>query len=380
MKYDTIIIGAGIAGSSLAYNLKKIRYKKNVLIIEKISPGSNSPHYHRIISNEMVNKYRLPFIRTYKGLKLGVHNQIYASIKYPSTLVSYSQVCSFLIEKSDAILTNESALSIEKNRIITDKNHYQFKYLIDCSGTGFFARDQLNLKKPFRFWVGKSRVISNKIDEMGLDTDYYYYTFDDSGYVEDIYPLQNSTLQGDWQYSKHKTTDVPVDKPNHFNMIEADTKEEHNSLIPCSPVFPMVRDNTGFLGDSCGNTRTSSAKGMDLNIKCSEIMASCIKDNDLKRYEAEWRNRYHKVFLNHLTSRVDRYLNPTILKTIKNYPKNKDVVPIFNKHPEVFINSFLDTNKPVELPDEIKNKIPKKQILFWIIHNTILRMRYALMR
>ena len=59
--YDVIIVGAGIAGCGLAYNLKRIGYKGSVLVIDKKEPGANAAYGYRNIEGDIVEEFNLNY-------------------------------------------------------------------------------------------------------------------------------------------------------------------------------------------------------------------------------------------------------------------------------------------------------------------------------
>ena len=65
--------------------------------------------------------------------------------------------------------------------------------------------------------MAKTRVLKNELK----DKDYYYYQFHDSGYFEDIYPLKNKTLQGDWQYTEKRDLNLlkPIENQLYKKLI-----------------------------------------------------------------------------------------------------------------------------------------------------------------
>ena len=63
--YDAVIVGAGIAGTGLAYNLSQRCPERSVLVIDKKGPGGNKGHNLRTTFESTIKKYRLPFFHKY---------------------------------------------------------------------------------------------------------------------------------------------------------------------------------------------------------------------------------------------------------------------------------------------------------------------------
>ena len=94
--YDVIIIGAGIAGCGLAYNLKRIGYKGKVLVLDGKSIGENGKTGYRIIAEDKfdaVKEYGLQSTHYFKGVKLGVDNKPIVTIGCGIHLVNYKNIC-----------------------------------------------------------------------------------------------------------------------------------------------------------------------------------------------------------------------------------------------------------------------------------------------
>ncbi len=373
--YDVIIIGAGIAGCGLAYNLKRIGYKGSVLVIDKEGVGANAAYGYRNTTKEIIKEYNFPYIKKFKGVKVGAYDDILMTVNKDYYFFDYTKICSSLLKKSGASFHKEIAISTNHKKIITSNKKYSFKYLIDCSGANFFLKKRFKQQLPFRYWIGKVRKLKNKSSE--LDKDYFYFLFDDEGFLEEIYNLNTGILHGYWQYTK---------KIN-FNLIHAPENTllkkyvsnlnidcEYKVIGPCTPAFPLAFKNYAFLGDSFGNATTSSASGILPGLDSSKILADAIDKNNLRYYQKEWKKRYIPSYLPYLISRLDRFNNPIFIKKIKQYPKNSKVAKILSNYPEVFVN-ILENKTSIVFPEEIKKMFPKRQKLWQLYYYLYLKLR-----
>ncbi len=375
--YDLIIVGAGIAGCGLAYNLKRMGYKGSVLIIDKEEVGANAGYGYRNTSENIVKEYNLPYEHIYKGVKVGLFDKTYFTLNRKFYFIDYKKACKHLLKNSYAEFKKEKAIKQNKNILETDKNKYGFKVLADCSGHYFFAKRLHNQQLPFRYWVGKTKVLKNRLK----DTNHHYSQFNDSGYFEDIYPLKNKTLQGDWQYTKKIDFSlIESPKKNLYKKYFSDPKiiREDYVVIPCVPAFPLVYKNITYLGDSFGNASTSAAEGISTTLKTSEILASAIKKQNLTYYERNWKRRYLETYIRYLTSKYYNYHSSELIKKIKKIPKKEKVILVLKKHPEFFEN-MLTSNPDPSIPIEIAKEYPRRHKLFLLYYYLYLKLKYALM-
>jgi len=377
--YDVIIVGGGIAGCGLAYNLSKTCPEKSVLVIDKTEIGSNRGYGYRVVEEKIVKEYNLPYVKRFKGLKIGSHKKILATIPKEDYFVDYQEAAKHLFRKSNWLFTTSEAKSINKNTLITDKGSFKFKYLIDCSGSSFFIRKIRKDPLPFRYWLGLTRVL--KGDTIEIDKNYYYYLFGEDGSFEDFYVLGNKIIQGYWQYTEkidHSLIRIPK-----INFLSKHTKNikitlEKKVIISSSPVFPLVYKNIALLGDSFGNAFTASAIGTTPILDSSKILTQAIKKDNLKHYEKEWKKKYFKSYLRFLVSRIDRYNNPPLFKLLKKkYPRNVDILKFFDKKPELFVK-ILRNEDDVNL-SMISDQYPKYSKIFLLYYYIKLRLKYFLM-
>lgn len=375
--YDVIIVGAGIAGCGLAYNLSKKCPEKKVLIIDKKEPGANAAYGYRNTTEEIVKKYNLPYEHIYKGMKVGIEDETFFTLKRKFYFIDYKKSCKKLLKNSNSEFQQEEAVKLNGKILKTNKGEYCFKILVDCSGHNFFAKKLFKQKIPFRYWIVKTRVLKNTLK----NKDYFHYQFNDSGYFEDLYPLKNKTLQGDWQYTK---------KIN-FNLISPDKKtiykkyisspeivKENYTVIPCSPVLPLVHKNIVFLGNSFGNPSTSSAEGVRHILNTLEILTKAIKKQDIQLYEKEWKRKYLDVYIKYLVAKYYTFHNPWYMRYIKKTVPWEKLALNFGKHPE-FFNHMFDGESRFEIPHDMKKIFPKSAPIFQLYYYLYLKLKYVLM-
>jgi flavin-dependent dehydrogenase len=372
--YDVVIIGAGIAGCGLAYNLKKIGYTGSILIIDKNGVGANADYGYRNVLGKVIKKFDLPFAHIYDGIKIGTYDKTYLVADQELYFINYKEVCESLLTRAGKKVKIESAVNIGKNILITNKNKYSFKYLIDSSGHSFFSRILLNKPLPSRYWIGNTRVLNNKA---ALDN-YSYYQFCNTEYFEDLYLLHGKTLHGDWCYAKKidfSSIKIPKKTLCDKFISHKNIEEEFRSVIPCAPVPPLIEENIVCLGDSFGNGYTASAVGIQPILESSLILSNAIKRGNLPMFQIQWEKKYLKSYLKFLVSKYDTYHNSKILKAIKNYPTRTRFFKLIKNYPEVFLN-ILNGESMFEIDPNIKKIFPAHQKIFQLFYWLLLNFKY----
>jgi len=361
-KPDTLIIGAGIAGCGLAYNLKRAGYCGEVRIIDLQPIGALRDYGYRNTFREVIEEYRLPYDFVYKTMKFGDYHEIYFDLKERFYFVNYPKACTRLFRQSDAVFSRETALSydIAKGVIKTDKTEYRPDFIIDASGNSSFLKTMLGQTLPKKYWYGVTRIFNNRIK----DKDSFYYLFNENGYMEDVYPLGNRTLYGEWQYGpKVDFNNIQKEEKSLLSeLIESpDLITEHKVTIPCSLATPLVHRNCAFLGDSFGNASPVAGEGLRQTLDSSRMLAQAILRRDLVLYDKEWRRKYLKTYISQMASKKD-------------YKERLKIIKSFRSYPELYLKVLK--GERICLPREIKAKIPKAFIMKQLLRNVTLRLKY----
>jgi hypothetical protein len=362
----------------LAYNLKKIGYTGSILIIDKNGIGANANYGYRNVSEKIVKKFDLPYVHIYDGIKVGTYDKTYLTADQKFYFIDYEKACGSLLDRVHQEVRLESAIRLKGNILITNKNRYSFKYLVDASGHNFFVRKLLNKPLPSRYWIGRTKVLNNKIE---IDN-YSYYQFCDTEYFEDIYSLNNKTLHGDWCYAKEinfSSIEVPEKTLCSKFLSSKNIEKEFRSVIPCAPVPPLIQNNIVCLGDSFGNGYTASAVGIEPILESSFLLSNAIKKGNLPLFQEQWEKKYLKKYLKFLVSKYDTYHNSKTLKAIKKYPSRTEFCKLTKDNPEIFLD-ILNGNNLFEINPNIKKAFPKYQKLFQLFYWILLNFKYRFER
>jgi flavin-dependent dehydrogenase len=376
--YDVIIIGGGIAGASLAYNLSKVCPRRNVLLMDP-NMGLKIQCTYRNITEDIVKQYNFSYIHKYKGINVGSDNTIYFTVKKNLFLIEYEKACLKLIKKSGVDISSERALNLNKKLLFTNGVNYKFKYLIDCSGKGFFLRRIHKYPLPFRYWVGVQKLLD--LQSSDLKDQYLSCLFDDYGNLEEIYPFKRKILWGNYIYSD-LTKSYPLKSEKKLLLPKLIKKwnieREYRVVIPCTPTFPIAYKNYALLGDSFGNAATASAIGIKPILESSEMLADAISKENIKLYEARWKRKNLKSYVSFLSSRLTRFPTNNIFNYLrKTYPGNKEVFNVLRENPQSFTGVY-DNASDFRLPSEVRRLYPPHFFLVVCYHYLRLLLKYQL--
>ena len=363
--YDVIIIGAGIAGCGLAYNLKRIDYKGSVLVIDKNEVGSNIGYGYRNTFKEIIEDYDLPYAYRYKGVHLGTFDKICITLNVDFYLVDYNKICNYLLNKSDFYFKREIGVDLQNNILTTDKSQYKFRYLIDCAGHKSFLRKLFKKREPILYYLGDVGIFENKSRKTSK---FFTFLSDDKGFIEDFYLLKDKVISGYWQISKK--IDFSLIKPPDNTLRLKHSKNnsrisQAKIILPSSPILPLSYRNYAFLGDSFGNATPIAAEGVRPILRASEILAESIKKNNLIMYDKTWRKKYLNQYIKYISMRFDPILRDKLVRAIN--PKI---------HHDVCV-SILRGDE-VRIPKEMMKNIPMKMMAKQLFFNSSLKLKYLL--
>lgn len=372
--YDTIIVGAGIAGAGLAYNLKRDGYKGSVLVIDKEGAGGNAAYGYKNTFKEVIDEYNLSYYHKYKGMRLGAlndnlnHNgEKYISLDKDFYLLDYKETCEKLLGRSETEIRKEVALGIKDKILFTNYSKYKYDHIVDCSGPNFFLKKILRLPLPMRYWVGKVMQIDKQYLKEKIDyQNYFYYIVDEKDYLEDFYPLKDKILWGLWKYT-NRISSGDIDSTNtvfrsHF---EEDIKpiKQHTVIGPVAPAFPMIYKQYAFLGDSFGHASTSSGEGVRTILDASRMLSKSLMSKNLNLFPRLWKDKYLNVYTKYLAIKMNSSNRKTFLKSL-------------SPHPDLIMKMMR--NEDIILPESLKNKISNRSKLNSMTNYLRLRARFKI--
>lgn len=332
-KYQLVIVGGGLAGSTLAWELKKIGFMGRVLLIEK-KLGSQGAYGYRNIHPQFVSRYGFEVVSTYQGLRDGlrVGNKVtWCDMTHTFQFIHYEKACRKLVEESEVETISDFCqnLNLQNKTIQVGNDFISFEYLIDATGNAMWSRRQLHLPLPQWFYVGLTwKIPLDTIYKMPtqIEKSWFIYYSEDTGYMEDYYIVDNHLCIGIWDYS------VSVKKQLGFKstgLLDQFTfarplllEEGIPVVIVAEPKFPLVYGPIAYLGDSGGMATPASSEGTTPIFEGAQALAHILKsDLPLTQYQSNFLKKNGSKYAFHKAFKEDLTAFNKIFMEIREYPE-----------------------------------------------------------
>lgn len=279
---DVIIIGAGPAGSSLAYYLAKEGI--DVLLIEK----TNFPRYKPCAGAFSVSLENF-FDFSLKGVIENTHSSMVFKkndkefkllFDFPVIhLVNRKHFDYLLLKKAlecGAILTEGvKAIGIKKNRVITDSGEFSGNIIVGADGGGSIVRRKGNYKR-IKTWLKtiSADIPSNKYNEIIFD-----FSWTKRWYAW-IFPKKNILSIGLGDHPKNLKEGEKVLRKflDHYNLPYPEKTYKYIYPLFSSPE-PLSWRNTILIGDAAALSNPVSGGGIYNSIESAYIASRVIKLN-----------------------------------------------------------------------------------------------------
>jgi geranylgeranyl reductase family protein len=307
-EYDVIIVGAGPAGSSFAYNLKRMNSSIRILLLDK----SSFPRYKPCgggVSPEIANyfDFSLEPVIDYvcNDVVMRAGGQDYITNKYPLWMVRREKFDTFIVEQAKNIgvevITEclaEKLLNKANECILqTDVGDFKSKIIVLAHG----SRGTLAKKCGYD--------IDNKIFAA---LEYEHYTKNQHGKLfVDFDNIQNGYA---WNFPKSdglslgvggvfKGSNIKVSLPNKlkeyiskFNVIKVDKNNLHGHPIEMySGRKNLVNNRVILIGEIAGCVDPLTAEGIRPAVKSGYLAASVVNDY-FKSNNLTTLKKYNKMF------------------------------------------------------------------------------------
>lgn len=279
-KYDVVIIGAGPGGLECANQLKNTNL--SVLLIEKnkiIGPKTCAGGL-----TNLDTEFDIPEdnTRSFSNQEIIIKNQSYfINLKNPLKTISRADLGQYQFNKignchNIKILKETLVKEIQKNKIITTKGDFYFKYLIGADGSNSIVRRDLGLKS--------SICIGMYYDVEKITDKFVWYVNPKqlkSGYIW-VFPHKNYTNIGVYFDPKCVTgKDARLALENFLESEEYEFSYTKFSTAPINYLYQgCVFNNVFLIGDAAGLASKTTGEGISFALTSGkEIAKKILKPN-----------------------------------------------------------------------------------------------------
>jgi len=284
-KYDVIIIGAGPAGLECANTLNNTNL--SVLLIEK-----NKVIGPKICAGGLTNldaQFDIPEDKTrcFSKQEIIIIDQSYRkNLVNPLKTISRLELGQFQLNKINKssnikILKDTLVKRIEKNRVITNKGTFYFKYLVGADGSNSIVRKYLGLKS--KICIGmffNIKKITNK---------FIWYANPrllKSGYIW-IFPHKRYTNIG--VYFNPECIDVKNAKSILEDFLNKNNYRFNRYNFKAAPINYFYQGcifkNIFLIGDAAGLASKATGEGISFALTSGKEIAKKILDSNYKLTE-----------------------------------------------------------------------------------------------
>ena len=331
MEYDVIIIGAGIAGATCGYLLKK--QNKKVLIIEKekiknkdklcggLLTKKSYDLFFEIFENkkELNFQHQNNFIINNLDKKITIENDFYSIYRKDLDDYVLNKYLNIGGEIIDGI--NSYTLKINSNTLILDNHTYKYKYLIGADGVFSNLRKLITGRIQNRNFAYE--IVSDKKSILEV---YFFNKFKGYGW---IIPNYKNSMIGVGDVSQSTKIDIYLD--NFLNVINVKKNNLRGAFLPTGDDIYLNYKNIFFVGDSAGLISPIIGEGIYYALLSSKILSENIEKN----YKLKCFKMIHQI-------RREKYIKKFIYNDlIRNYVFNHYNKKIVSNVVYWFINKYL---------------------------------------
>lgn len=324
MNYDVIIIGAGIAGTTCGYLLRK--QNKKVLIIEKeklenkdkLCGGLLTKKSYNLFckifepDNDLIFEHQDNFIINNLNKKIVVNHDFYSIYRKDLDNYVLNKYLSIGGEIIDCVKSYN--LELDLNALIINNKKYQYKYLIGADGVFSSLRKLITGKiQKMNF---ACEVVSKKTSNLEV---YFFNKFKGYGW---IIPNHSNSIIGVGDISQNTKIDDCLN--NFLDNINIKKNNLRGAFLPTGDDIFLNYKNIFFIGDSAGLISPIIGEGIYYALLSSQILSENIEKN----YKSKCSNIIKQI-------RKEKFIKKFIYKdSIRNY--------IFSHYNNILIKNAVD--------------------------------------
>lgn len=291
-KYQAIIVGAGLAGLSVARGLKGV---DGVLLVDRKPIGSktNPPHETLLpyiekmgYKDAIVQRFRIMDIRT----SVGTYTMKFFQ---PHCSLDYAKLCDLIYSDSNAEFMLGNAEPIDSRRLKVDGDILDAEYIIDCSGWRSLVSSTLAGSSfgPIRMTTAMSTTVRCPAD---IDRPTYFF---DSRIIQRgggfVIPFGDQALVGLASYVGQEEL-----RPNLNKLLKAVGIEPgvvSRDFIPNHGLRPSTVGDVFAAGNAAGQAKPVRGKGILRStlygLKCGELIKQILEDDkDLTEAKRDYKD------------------------------------------------------------------------------------------
>jgi digeranylgeranylglycerophospholipid reductase len=286
-EYHTVIVGAGLAGSSVASSLRpKLSADRQVLMLERL-PENKFDRYHRMCGEGI----------SHAGLseagcldrKFIVDIITKAVEHWPEDIVIETRLKGYIIDRTlvlkelrrrfegqGGIVSRETVESIRKVGPefvlgLTSGRELRCKYLVGADGAQSMVREELFKDEAVaKIWAVQA-VLDERPEKGAI---HFHYDHRYGGGYRWVFPNGNMSRIG----FPRGTDDIP-----------GDAVEVHQRAIPIGRLKRIVSGNACIVGDAAALANPVSFGGIRTALVSGRMAAEAIVKRDLRQYQTNWK-------------------------------------------------------------------------------------------
>ena len=284
-KYDAIIIGAGVAGTTFGYLMRKSN--KKVLIVEKLKISNKDKLCGGLLSKKSyellctifdIDREKLT-IKQNKNVTIH-NNETVFNIDIDTFSVNRKDLDHYILQEYLNIggewidNTQYENLSLENNTLEINHQEYQFDYLIGADGIFSQLRKEITGKMQ-----KKNFALETLCEKEDKNLEIFFFDhFKGYGW---IIPNSKNAMIGIGDVSENK--EIKDIFYSYTEKIGIDAKNVRGAFLPTGDDIFLNYKNTFFIGDSAGLISPITGEGIYYALLSAKILSENLNKNYVRK-------------------------------------------------------------------------------------------------